>query len=103
MPILAARKGASVPLKAGQAIKITNTFGSQVVDFWAFNPNDAFDYLSVAHTRTVLAKVALGLNDTLVSNKRKPMLTLVEDTSPGVHDMLWTACDAERYRMLGAQ
>lgn len=29
------------------------------------------------------------------------MLTLTEDTTPGVHDMIWSACDAERYHMQG--
>ena len=101
--IIPARKGTSVLVQKGQSIKITNTYGKQVVDFWAFNPNNAFDYLSMVHCRTVLSKISLAVNDTLVSSKRKPMVTLVEDTTPGVHDMLWSACDAERYRMLGAQ
>lgn len=30
------------------------------------------------------------------------MLTLISDTSPGVHDMLIAACDPERYQQLGA-
>ena len=29
------------------------------------------------------------------------MLTLTEDTTRGVHDMIWSACDAERYKMQG--
>ncbi len=34
-------------------------------------------------------------------NTRQPMLTLIEDTSPGVHDMLFAACDRWRYAQLG--
>ncbi|KAF2095907.1 glycoside hydrolase/deacetylase [Rhizodiscina lignyota] len=101
--IIPARKSVSVLVRKGESIKIINTYGKQVVDFWAFNPNDAFDYLSMVHCRTVLSKISLSVNDTLVSSKRKPMVTLIEDTTPGVHDMLWSACDSERYRMLGAQ
>ena len=100
--VIPARKGVSVSLRKGQSIKVINTHGKQVIDFWAFSPNDAFDYLSMQHNRSVLSKISISVKDTLVNNKRKPMLTLVEDTTPGVHDMIWSACDAERYRMLGA-
>ena len=31
------------------------------------------------------------------------MLSLVEDTSPGIHDTIIPACDPERYRLLGAK
>jgi uncharacterized protein YcgI (DUF1989 family) len=101
MGIIPARKAVTVPIGKGQSIKITNTHGKQVVDFWAFHPNDAHDYLSMVHTRTVLLKVSLGVGDALFSTRRKPILTLVEDTTRGVHDMIWSACDAERYRMQG--
>lgn len=50
-----------------------------------------------------MLRLFLQVDDTLVTNRRRPILTLVEDTSPGVHDMLIAACDAHRYRQLGAQ
>ncbi|KAF3009399.1 hypothetical protein E8E14_009408 [Neopestalotiopsis sp. 37M] len=99
--VIPARKAVAVSIKAGQSIKITNTYGKQVVDFWAFNPNDGHDYLSMVHTRTVLLSVALRKGDLLYSTRRKPILKLVEDTTRGVHDMIWSACDSERYRMQG--
>src|SRR5262249_58667679 len=34
-------------------------------------------------------------------NRRRPLLRMTEDTSPGVHDTLRAACDPVRYRMLG--
>jgi uncharacterized protein YcgI (DUF1989 family) len=30
------------------------------------------------------------------------MLTLVADTSPGAHDMLWMSCNRQLYRLMGA-
>lgn len=99
--VLKARTAAAVAVQAGQSITITNTHGKQVVDFWAFNPKEPTDYLSMVHTRTVLVKVAVTKGDKLYSTRRKPMVTLVEDTTKGVHDILWSACDAERYRMQG--
>ncbi|KAI0150167.1 polysaccharide deacetylase family protein [Xylariaceae sp. FL1272] len=96
-----ARKAVAVSIRVGQSIRVTNTHGKQVVDFWAFNPNDSHDFLSMVHTRTVLRAVAIRKGDALYSTRRKPLLKLVEDTTPGVHDMIWSACDAERYRMQG--
>jgi uncharacterized protein YcgI (DUF1989 family) len=37
-----------------------------------------------------------------VTNRRRPILLFEADTSPGVHDMLFAACDAARYADLGA-
>ncbi|WP_233422013.1 urea carboxylase-associated family protein [Ruegeria profundi] len=36
-------------------------------------------------------------------NRRRPILTLVEDTSPGVHDTFVASCDIYRYAQLGHQ
>ena len=88
-------------VKKCQVVKIINTHGKQVLDLWAFNPNDSHDFLSMVHTRTILLKASIAPGDHLYSTRRKPMLTVVADTTRGVHDMIWSACDAERYRMLG--
>lgn len=42
-------------------------------------------------------------NDTLFSNLREPLLTLIEDSSPGIHDTLMAACDPQRYKGLGVE
>lgn len=102
MVLLPARNATAVSIEKGQYLKIINTHGKQVVDFWAFNPQDSHDYLSTVHTRTVLLSIALREGDALYSTRRKPILTLVRDTTRGVHDLIWSACDEERYRMLGA-
>jgi uncharacterized protein YcgI (DUF1989 family)/peptidoglycan/xylan/chitin deacetylase (PgdA/CDA1 family) len=101
MGIIPARKAVAVAIQQGQSIKITNSYGKQVVDFWAFNAKDPHDYLSMVHTRTVLLKISISVGDKLVSTRRKPMVTLVEDTTPGVHDIIWSACSPERYAMQG--
>jgi len=58
---------------------------------------------SLCHTRTALSKLTLGVNDTLRDNARQPVLTLVEDTSEGVHDLLFAACDRHRYQQPGVE
>jgi len=53
------------------------------------------------HTHTALGRLIPRVGDTMVSNMRRPMLTIEADTSPGVHDTLIASCDPERYRQLG--
>ena len=53
------------------------------------------------HSRVHFLKLRPEVGDTLITNRRRPILTLVEDTSPGVHDTVLAACDARRYEFLG--
>ena len=100
--VLAAREGIALPLRAGERLRIVNLHGGQVVDTWALARTDAREYLSMEHTRTGLGKLVPGAGDDLYSVARRPLLRLVEDTSPGAHDTLIAACDRERYAQLGA-
>lgn len=99
--VLKAREGVAVPVPAAGQVKIANLDGGQVVDMWAVTPDGSGELLSMEHTRTSLSRLVPLVGDHLYSSRRRPMLTLVEDTSPGVHDTLIAACDAERYRQLG--
>jgi uncharacterized protein len=99
--VLQARAGLALPLRAGDRLRITNLEGGQVVDMWALSP-DGGEWMSMEHTRTSLGKLVPAPRDHLYSSRRRPLLTLVEDTSPGTHDTLIAACDRERYRQLGA-
>ena len=91
----------SVTLDAGQSFQIVNIEGSQVVDLWAFVQPGTEEFLSTEHTRSCLQKLIPGAGDDLYSNRRRPILSIVEDTSPGIHDMLLSACDVQRYELLG--
>ena len=96
-----ARKGKATHVGRGQLVKVINTHGEQVVDMWAFSANDLREYMSMEHSRLHLLKLRPGVGDTLITNRRRSILTLVEDTSPGVHDTVLAACDARRYELLG--
>jgi len=98
-----ARKGRAVAMAKGQRIKVINTHGQQVVDAWAFNRQDPSEFMSMEHTRTALLRAIPRVGDALVTNHRRPILTLVEDTSPGIHDTLLAACDRYRYELLGCK
>jgi uncharacterized protein YcgI (DUF1989 family) len=59
--------------------------------------------MSMSHCRASLLHLTPTVGDTLVSQKRAPLLKMTEDTSPGVHDTLIAACDRWRYAELGVQ
>lgn len=101
--LIPARKGAAARIRKGQVLKVINTHGSQVVDFWAFNEGDLGECMSMEHSRASSGKIIPAVGDTLVTNKRRPILTVVEDTSPGVHDTLIASCDVYRYQQLGCK
>jgi len=98
-----ARKGTAARLNKGQSIKITNTHGHQVVDFWAFNAEDLSEFLSMEHLRATLTTIFPKAGHDLHTNLRRPILHFVEDTSPGIHDTLMAACDTHRYHLLGVE
>ena len=98
-----ARKDRAVRLRRGQQIKVINTHGSQVVDTWAFNAEDMSECMSMEHTRAVIEKMYPEPGETFVTTHRRPILTVVEDTSPGDHDSLIAACDRYRYELLGVE
>jgi len=98
---VAARRGRAARLHQGQAIKIINTHGQQVVDFWAFNTADLGEFLSMEHLRASIEGIFPHTGDDLVTNQRRAILHFAEDTTPGIHDTLMAACDEYRYQLLG--
>lgn len=61
------------------------------------------EFMSMSHTRASKHKLTPEVGDVFLSQKRAPMVKLIEDTSPGVHDTLISACDRWRYSELGVQ
>lgn len=96
-----ARQGKAGFVAAGQLVKVINTHGQQVVDTWAFRQGDMNEFMSMEHSRTAIGRVMPVLGQSMVTNRRRPILTLVEDTSGGIHDTLLAACDRYRYELLG--
>ena len=96
-----ARRGKAVRLNKGQSVKVINTHGNQVVDFWAFNAGDLREYLGMEHCRAFWTRLFPVEGDKMVTNRRRPILTLTKDASPGRHDTLIAPCDNERYGLLG--
>jgi uncharacterized protein len=96
-----ARRGQAAIVAAGQVVTVINTHGEQVVDTWAFNRADLGEFMSNEHTRAHSLHLIPRPGDVLRTNRRRPIMTLLEDTSGGIHDTLIAACDKHRYAFLG--
>jgi uncharacterized protein YcgI (DUF1989 family) len=80
---------------------VENIHGAQVCDFWAYPAADTGQFLSTSHCGTWLRPVSPKIGDKLVTNCRQPILEIISDTSPGVHDTIMSCCDLTRYQLLG--
>jgi uncharacterized protein len=98
-----ARRGKAAQVARGGHVKVINTHGEQVVDTWAFNRADPSEFMSMEHTRAHTLHIVPRVGDVLRTNRRRPILTLVEDTSGGIHDTMIAACDRYRYAFLGVE
>lgn len=96
-----AGEGRRVTVHAGQVVRVVTEEGGQVGDLFAVVADDPAEWLSAAHTRGQLNRLFPLVGEAFVTDRRRPVLTLVGDTSPGRHDMLIPACDPARYRSLG--
>jgi uncharacterized protein YcgI (DUF1989 family) len=96
-----AREARAWRLKAGASFRVIDVEGLQVGDLWAFSEADPGEYHNAPHTRVECGRLFPRVGESFWSNRRRPILTLVSDDSPGVHDMLMAACDPERFVRLG--
>ena len=74
-----ARQGKALRLRRGQRARVVNTRGQQVVDTWAFNDADLKEFMSMEHSRVAIGHIIPAVGDTLVTNRRRPILTLIEE------------------------
>eukprot|EP01043_Picozoa_sp_COSAG02_P004957 COSAG02_NODE_131_length_34710_cov_17.171159_37_plen_338_part_00 len=96
---LAPRAGVCIRMRQGERLRVINTHGQQVVDLWAWidSAQGATEQISQAHTRSLNGRLSLEVGDALISGHRRPLLTLLEDTTAGRHDMLGYSCDRISY------
>ena len=99
--IIPAKHGKAFKVSKGDSLKLINTFGTQVVDCWALSAKNQDEHMCMEASRVWLQRLNPIIGDTFVTNKRNPILTVVEDTSPGIHDTFMAACDKKRYELLG--
>ncbi len=89
--------GGSATVNKGQFVRV---IGRRTVDFVAFNLDNLRERFSQARTKANQAKLFITKGDVLYSKHNNIMLTIVEDTWPGFHDMQKGMCDRKRNEMV---
>jgi uncharacterized protein len=98
---IAAGTGAGFRLAAGEYLQIVDVEGRGCADFFVLVQAAPEEYLSASHTRVAVDRLFPQVGQSFFSSLRRPMLQLEEDRTPGVHDMLFAACDPARYAQYG--
>lgn len=86
---------------SGYASSVYAAYSAYAQTHPSSSSNPPMEYLSLPHTRSSSYKLVPEVSDTLLTNLRNPIITLVEDSTPGAHDTLTAACDANLYTALG--
>jgi uncharacterized protein YcgI (DUF1989 family) len=95
------RSGRAFSVARGDAIRIVDPEGQQVADLWAIVTEPELDWLSTSQTRDITERLFPTVGEQFHSAKGQPLLTLLEDGSPGPHDMLYPACNPALYQRAG--
>jgi uncharacterized protein YcgI (DUF1989 family) len=99
--IVPPRAGRAAAAGSGALIAVVDVGGHQVGDLWAVDAADHGRWLSPGHTRDRCERLFPALGEEFRDQHGEPILRLVRDTSPGVHDMLFPACDPAMYASRG--
>ena len=97
MTIIPPKSGASMKLKKGQILKVTDIEGVQVSDILFFNENDIAEKVSSGKTFDYEESILLTKGNFLWSNRSNKMVKIVEDTN-GRNDFLLAPCDMKTFK-----
>lgn len=96
-----AGRGAATRLAAGDSLRVIDTHGGQCVDTWFFADDGSGEFMRLETCREGLASIFCAPGDVLVTDGYRPIVEVVEDTSPGRHDTLCPACCEGMYLQAG--
>lgn len=95
------QSGHALEVHAGELVWIIDVEGHQVGDLWVIDAHDHSRWLSTSHTRDRIERLFPRVGEAFTDQVGVPILALVADTSPGVHDMLFPPCDRWLYESAG--
>ncbi len=95
-------QGRAIQLDQGSTFRVIDVEGCQIGDMFVISADDHNEVFSPAMTRQVGFRLTPRPGDIIYSNHRRPILTFLDDTSPGRHDMAFAPCDPGFYIDLGA-
>jgi uncharacterized protein YcgI (DUF1989 family) len=99
--VVPAQSGRAVSVRRGDLVQVVDIAGHQVGDLWAVDAADPDRWLSVSHTRDRCERLFPAVGGVFCDQRGEPVLELAWDTSPGVHDMFFPACDRWLYESRG--
>ncbi len=94
-------QGRAVRIDKGRKFRVIDMEGCQIADMFVINADDLSEFFSPALTKQVIFRTVAKPGDYIYSNRRRPLLTFVDDRSPGPHDMSFAPCDPGFYVDLG--
>jgi len=96
-------EGRGLAVTQGATVRITDVEGCQVGDLFAISQEDTTEYLCSARSRSVNQRLFPKVGEQFYTNRYRPILTFLKDTSPGIHDTLYEACDSGLYEHMGVK
>jgi uncharacterized protein YcgI (DUF1989 family) len=96
--LVKAATGHAFTVPKGGRFKVVDLEGRQVSDLVAFVNADVAERLSPANTRKLNGSLRISRSGILYSTRCRPLLRIVEDTV-GEHDLLFSSCSADDYRV----
>ena len=96
---IAPQSGVAFKLRRGEVLRITDPFGEQVADLFAFKDGESACSLSSGRSIDYTSKIYLTTGDVLYSNDSRRMFTIGADMV-GRHDFLLTPCSQEMFEIL---
>jgi len=92
--------GFTFDLKKGQSVRITS---QTIIDFVCFNRENLRERFDQARTKANQRKVFISTGDLLVSKLNNTMMTIVDDTFEGNHDLQEGMCSRKRHELAAAK
>jgi uncharacterized protein len=83
-------------LKAGQALRVTS---QTIIDFVCFNRGNLRERFDQARTKANQRKIFISTGDQLISKLNNTMMTIIEDTFEGHHDLQEGMCSRKRHEL----
>lgn len=98
--VIKSNTGKTFIVKKGQIIRV---IGESTADFVVFNWRNVKERFDQARTKVNQGKIYVTKGDLLISKFNNVMMTIVEDSYRGTHDMEKGMCSTSFYKKWGAQ
>lgn len=92
--------GYAFDMEAGQCVRITS---QTIIDFVCFNRDNLRERFDQARTKANQRKIFISTGDQLISKLNNTMMTIVDDTFEGHHDLEEGMCSRKRHELAAAK